>query len=188
MEVPLGTYDEKRRDETGFEEERILLAKYLPLVRKITRPYYFIGGDNDDLVQEGMIGLLLAVRSFRMDTDVSFETYATKCIRNRVINGIKSSNRLKHRPLGDYISLSEDSLVSAVSGNPEEDFIQREKERELIETAKLRLSPLEWEVFQCFLQGQTYREISTLIHKPVKSVDNAITRIRWKLKEFRSAK
>lgn len=173
-----------------------LITKYRPFVRLKGRSYFLIGGDREDIVQEGMIGLYKAIRDFKPDRLSSFKGFAELCITRQIITAIKTATRQKHIPLNSSISLdrpiytedSERTLLEMLSGpvldDPEdlmihkEDFIHLETEMGKV------LSGLEKQVLALYLDGQTYQEISVELNRQVKSVDNALQRIKRKLEQY----
>ena len=167
-----------------------LMEKYKGLVRKKARAMFLIGGDTDDLIQEGMIGLFKAVRDYQPDRESSFQSFANICIDRQIYTAIKSSNRQKHQPLNTYVSLSDgeaeenfrDSCVE--HDNPESILIDQENAENLREEIKRCLSPMENRVLDCYLDGNSYQQIGELLGKSHKSVDNAMRRIRTKIKKF----
>ena len=168
-----------------------LAHRYRPLIRRCTRPYYLLGGDNEDLIQEGMIGLVHSMHSFDENGGASFRSYSELCIKRRIMDAIKAAGRLKHMPLNTGLSLDElsDSEGLDKSGladmsyspSPEELFIRREEKSTVRELAYSILSPLERKVMDCYLEGLSYDEIAQRCGKGVKSVDAALQRIRKKL-------
>lgn len=178
---------------SGREAEEYLLNKYKNLVRARAKAYFLVGGDNDDLVQEGMIGLFKAIRDFDKDKDVSFHSFAELCIKRQIFTAIKTADRQKHQPLNTYISLnkpvydddSERTLIETVaereSIDPENLYIMREKLGDIEKEIENKLSKLEKRVLILHLEGMSYREISEIIDKPEKSIDNALQRIKRKL-------
>ncbi len=171
--------------------EEQLAERYAQLVRKCARPFFLAGGDSEDLIQEGMLGLLSAIRQFDPDMNASFRTYAEICIKRRLLSAIKSASRLKHLPLNDGLSLdyilSEESQTQLAANSeafrrtPEEQVLARESEIELYETFAQQLSRLEKQVLTLYLDGLSYGEIAYKVNKDEKSVDNAVQRIRRKL-------
>lgn len=173
-----------------------LITKYLTFVRLKGRSYFLIGGDREDIIQEGMIGLYKAIRDFKADRLSSFKAFAELCITRQIITAIKTATRQKHIPLNSSISLdrpvyAEDSdrtLLDMVAGpaldDPEgliihrEDFSYMEKEMNKV------LSGLEKQVLALYLEGQSYQEISDELNRQVKSVDNALQRIKRKLERY----
>ena len=173
-------------DDSAEEE---LVKRYSKLVRICSRPYFLIGGDNEDLIQEGMFGLLSAIRKYDISGTASFKTYAEQCIRNRIISAIESASRFKHTPLNDGISL--DALVEnssefhAAAENlflrqTEETVLAKEYETEFSIQKLTILSYFEKQVLEMYLKGLSYKEISESLNKSEKSIDNAIQRIRKK--------
>lgn len=173
-----------RKGESGISD--YLVEKYKELVRKRARAMYLIGGETDDLIQEGMIGLFKAVRDYREDKDASFQTFACLCIDRQLYNAIQNSNRQKHMPLNCYVSLSEEqdesSLGELWAENPESIIIDRETTSALEREIQKMLSPMENKVLDYFLRGYGYARIAELMGKPQKSIDNALQRIRVKVK------
>ena len=168
----------------NIKAEELLIKRYSVVVRQCTRPYFLVGGDSEDLIQEGMLGLLYAIRSYEPARDTSFKTYAERCIRNRVYSAIRAAMRFKHRPLNDSISTESDEIQTLSSGilhNPEELVITRELTEELKVRLADSLSKFEKRVLDYFLEGLSYSYIALKLRKPVKSVDNAVQRIRRKL-------
>lgn len=187
-------------DAQGGDNEAMtyLLEKYKSMVRVLSRPLFLMDGDQDDLLQEGMIGLFQAIRSYQPDRDAGFETFANLCISRQLYSAIKRSNRQKNIPLNSYIS------IDAVEGaneqkemeglallnrsladwqkNPEEIVISEENAKNIKNELFGRLSGLEQEVLQLFLQGLTYQEIAARLEKTPKAIDNALQRIKSKLK------
>jgi len=169
--------------EVGAEEALIL--RYLPYVRSLSRPYFLVGADFEDIIQEGMIGVVNAISQFDAARHASFRTFAASCIRNRIYSAIRKSRRGKNLPLNESVSI-ETALVSQMSlptviPDPAENLINDESYTELKgEVAKL-LSKFEKRVLDLYLEGLSYAEISEKVSKPEKSVDNAVQRIRKKL-------
>ena len=157
-----------------------LMEKYKGLVRKKARAMFLIGGDTDDLIQEGMIGLFKAVRDYQPDRETSFQSFANMCIDRQIYSAIKSSNRQKHQPLNTYISLSdremEENLRDSCTehDNPEAILIDRENVTALKKEMKKSLSSLENQVFQLYIAGNGYVEIAEILGKTPKAVDNAL--------------
>lgn len=169
------------------EAEECLAARYSRLVRVCARPYFLAGGDSEDLIQEGMIGLLSAIRGFRPGKEAVFRTYAEVCVRNRVYSAVKAAARGKHSPLNRSVSLDSSPLEGGpynVSPRPEDDpedvLIGREDRESRMRALRGKLSDLEKTVLDLYLDGQSCREIAQRTGKPMKSVDNAIQRIRRK--------
>ncbi len=147
------------------------------LVRACARPYFLAGGDSEDLLQEGMVGLLSAISSYEPSRGVPFRAYAASCIRSRIVSAVRSSLSGKNRPLNDAICLDADYLPQP---GPEEEFLRREETEVFLSALTQSLSALERQILPLYLEGRTYREIAAQIGKPEKSVDNAVQRIRAK--------
>ena len=166
-----------------------LMEKYKNMVRKKARAMFLIGGDNDDLIQEGMIGLFKAVRDYQPEKEASFQTFARICVDRQIYNAIQNSNRQKHQPLNSYISLSqedgenEEHLPEMWVENPESIIIDQENVRDLEQEITCTLSPMENQVLDYYLDGNGYTEIAKIMGKTPKSIDNALQRIRGKIKE-----
>ena len=166
-----------------------LMEKYKNMVRKKARTMFLIGGENDDLIQEGMIGLFKAVRDYQPDKDATFQTFASICVDRQIYNAIQRSNRQKHQPLNSYVSLSEqggeneEHLGDTWVENPESIIIDQENVENLEQEITTTLSPMENQVLEYYLAGNDYGEIAELMGKTPKSIDNALRRIRTKIKE-----
>ena len=168
-----------------------LILRYSKVVRRCIRPYFLAGGDSEDLMQEGMIGLLSAIREYDGSVGASFHTYAELCIRRRIISAARSAARLKHSPLNDSVSLEEilsdeNKRGSLLEGDryvrsPEEHLLAREREGDFISAYSKYLSAFEEEILKYYLQGCSYQEIASNCGRSLKSVDNAVQRIRKKL-------
>lgn len=175
-----------RAGETGIAD--YLIEKYKYLVRRKARAMFLIGGDTDDLIQEGMIGLFKAVRDYHPGKEASFVTFAQMCIDRQIYSAVQSSNRQKHMPLNTYISLSQEDeespLAQAWVETPEEIIIDRENTRALEDEIKSALSPMENTVLNYYLEGKSYADIGMLMDKNPKSVDNALRRIRTKIRSY----
>lgn len=178
-----------------------LMEKYKNFVRKKAYELFMIGGDNDDLIQEGMIGLFKAVRDYNRQKDTSFFTFADLCISRQMYTAIYASKRKKHIPLNTYISLyagiseeenDEHTLMNRVYSihdkNPEELFIDKENEGYIEEQMQENLSTFEMQVINLYLTGMSYVRIAEILERTPKSVDNAIQRIRSKLSFILSEK
>ena len=158
-----------------LSEEEIVL-QYSRKVLIISRQFFLLGGDNEDLYQEGMLGLISAIRSFRPDMNVKFETYAEKCIRSRIVDAIRSKG------YSEYLS-SENLIDSELDfdKSPEDLFLESERYSELLTSYKSKLSKYEFNVLEFYLSGYSYSEISAKLHKEQISIYNALQRIRRKL-------
>lgn len=173
-----------------------LINKYKNFVRAKARSYFLIGADREDIIQEGMIGLYKAIRDFRSDKLSSFRAFAELCITRQIITAIKTATRQKHIPLNSYVSLNkpiydEDSdrtLLDVISGkqvtDPEELIISREEFGDIEEKMGEILSDLEWKVLMSYLDGKSYHEIAMDLGRHVKSIDNALQRVKRKLERY----
>ena len=170
-----------------------LITKYLLFVKVKARSYFLIGADKEDIIQEGMIGLYKAIRDFRGDKLASFRAFAELCITRQIITAIKTATRQKHIPLNSYVSLDKpmydedsertlmDVITSPLSDNPEHLMINREEYSRLEGQMSEVLSELEQQVLVLYLEGRSYNEISSLLNRSTKSIDNALQRIKRKL-------
>ena len=169
--------------------QEYLINKYKNFVRAKARSYFLIGADKEDIIQEGMIGLFKAVRDYQPDKEASFQTFARMCVDRQIYNAIQNSNRQKHQPLNSYISLSQDPgesqdhLQDMWADNPESIIIDQENVRSLEQEITCTLSLMENQVLEYYLDGMGYAEIAALMKKTPKSIDNALQRIRTKIKE-----
>ncbi len=172
--------------------EEYLVKKFSRLVRICARPYFLAGGDSEDLIQEGMLGLLSAIREYNPEENASFKTFAELCIRRRLFTAIKTASRNKHIPLNECISFEStdfDGIQSqffyssgeSILRDPEEQILARERADEIKTTLSGGLSRLELKVLELYLNGLSYQDIAIQLKKSTKSVDNAVQRIRKKL-------
>jgi len=172
-----------------------LINRYKDLVNIKVSKYYIIGAEREDIIQEGLIGLYKAIKSYQPDKQNSFKSFAGICIERQLITAIKTSNRQKHMPLNSYVSLNKDAyenedesnntdLMSVLDANIIEDpldMITKKEYYQLVEnTIDKSLSNFEKKVLNCYIQGESYIEIAQRLEAPVKSIDNAIQRIRKK--------
>ena len=177
--------------------QELLIKKYKNFVRSKARSYFLIGADREDIVQEGMIGLFKAMRDYQPDKVTSFKSFAELCIKRQIITAIKTATRQKHIPLNSYVSLnkpvfddeSDRTLFDVMSTNskelnPEHLVIKREELSQIEEKMGEVLSDLEWKVLNAYLEGKSYQEISIEMNKHVKSVDNALQRVKKKLEKY----
>jgi len=176
--------------------QEFLINKYKNFVRAKARSYFLIGADREDIIQEGMIGLYKAIRDFRGDKLSSFRAFAELCITRQIITAIKTATRQKHIPLNSYVSLNkpiydEDSdrtLLDVISGtkvtDPEELIISREEFDDIEDKMGEILSSLEWQVLMSYLEGKSYHEIAIELNRHVKSIDNALQRVKRKLERY----
>lgn len=170
-----------------------LCERYKDLVRTIARPYYLAGGDRDDLLQEGMIGLYSAILHYQPGHKASFQSFAGMCVTRKIISAVKLACRDKHMPLNRYISLSGPldpetdaprelaDVLPAAGQDPEEAFLHKESESDLLKWLNTCLSPFEKQVAHLFLSGMSYQQIADHLGCSRKSVDNALQRMKRKL-------
>ncbi len=163
-----------------------LIDKYKGMVLKKAHAMFLIGGEQEDLIQEGMIGLFNAVRDYRPDKNASFATFAALCVERQMYKAIEISGRQKHKPLNSYISLSEEDgplkdTEDISQQNPETIVISQENAQQMLEDIREALSPMENQVLNYYLDGADYRQIAEKMNKPSKSIDNALQRIRAKI-------
>lgn len=170
-----------RAGEDSIEE--YLLEKYKPFVKSRSRVLFLVGGDREDLIQEGMIGLFKAIRDFDPEKGAYFSAFAKLCVERQLYTAIEAAGRLKNAPLNAYISLSEET-DHLMDRGIEEAVIERASLLQLCEKLKDHLSPMEKEVLDLYLEGRDYTEIARLIGKPDKSVDNTLQRIKSKIKKI----
>ena len=185
--------DSRAGDDKALE---YLINKYKGFVRAKARTYFLIGADREDIIQEGMIGLYKAIRDFRPDKLASFRAFAELCITRQIITAIKTATRQKHIPLNSYVSLnkpiydeeSDRTLLDVISGSkvtdPEELVISREEFVDIENKMVEFLSELEWQVLMFYLEGKSYQEIADDLSRHVKSIDNALQRVKRKLERY----
>src|SRR5690554_4158799 len=173
-----------------------LINKYKNFVRAKARSYFLIGADREDIIQEGMIGLYKSIRDFREDKLSSFKAFAELCVTRQIITAIKTATRQKHIPLNSYVSFNkpifdEDSdrtLMDVISGakvtDPEELMINREEYGDIEKKMGEILSSLERKVLMLYLEGKSYQEIAMELQRHVKSIDNALQRVKRKLERY----
>lgn len=173
-----------------------LIHKYRNFVRAKARTYFLIGADREDIIQEGMIGLYKAIRDYDGDKLSSFKAFAELCVTRQIITAIKTATRQKHIPLNSYISLdkpiydeeSDRTLLDVIAGSkaidPQELLVNREKFLDMELKLSELLSELEKRVLHLYLDGRTYQEISVEIKRHVKSIDNALQRVKRKLEHL----
>ena len=197
----MGKYD-RLTDEQLIERLRAgereimdhLMVKYKSMVRKKARAMYLLGGENEDLIQEGMIGLFKAVRDYDSGRDASFSTFAELCVSRQMYTAVQASTRKKHMPLNTYISLygtqgeaEEAELMNAIPADseksPEELFIDRENVEVLERTIEKELSAFEKQVLDLYVTGMRTPQIARVLGRDAKSTDNALSRIRSKLRK-----
>lgn len=173
----------------------ILISKYKNFVRSRSKSYFIVGADKEDIIQEGLIGLFKAIRDYNPEKKTSFRAFAELCIMRQIITAIKTATRQKHLPLNSYISLNKpifedngerimaDVIASTRACNPEEIYIALELTKNIKEKMKKYLSSLESRVLAEYLKGLSYYEVAKNIGKHIKSVDNALQRIKRKIQE-----
>ena len=184
-----------KKTKNGEESaENLLFSRYKDLVVKIARGYFIVGGDLEDLVQEGMIGLYKAVKNFSDEKEASFKTFAVLCIKHQIQTAIKAANTNKNKPLSSadsFQSFTENGTSEnldflpidlVLDSTPEEKIIDKENFKNLNEKIKSHLSPLEFKVLKLYLQGYSYKEISASLNVTSKSIDNSLSRIKSKLR------
>ncbi len=177
----------------------LLMVRYKDMVKSLAGSMYIIGGETEDLIQEGMIGLFEAVRDYDSGRDASFKTFARLCVSRKMYSAIKLSGRKKHMPLNTYISIYneddrredggssvslQDVLPAGSDTEPESIILNQEKALEISEAIERELSPLEKSVMDLFMTGMGYTEIARVLGRDEKSTDNALQRIRGKLKRY----
>ena len=175
--------------------EEYLLDKYKNFVRSKARSYFLVGADHEDIVQEGMIGLYKAIRDYRPDKLSSFRAFAELCITRQIITAIKTATRQKHIPLNNYVSLNKplydeesdrtllDVIIEGRTSDPEEMIINMENVGNIRTKINEVLSGLEQEVLNAYLDGKSYQEIAESLGRHVKSIDNALQRVKRKLEK-----
>lgn len=187
--------DRLRDGETGIID--YLMDKYKNLVRHKAKTMYILGGDNDDLIQEGMIGLFKAVRDYDSGRDASFYTFAELCVSRQMYTAVQASGRKKHAPLNSYVSLyanmaeagdeDEADLVNILPAlselNPEEQVIDRENVQKLLKMIDTELSDFEKQVLDLYMTGMTYTQIAKVLGRDEKSTDNALHRMKSKIRK-----
>lgn len=170
-----------------------LIKRFGPLVTRQSRSLYIIGADEEDLIQEGMIGLIKAVNDYKADKGASFKTFAFMCVRRQMLTAINNSNNRKNIPLNHYISIYGDGngeyvspldeMDSPVITNPEDIMLAKLQESDLVKVIESKLSKFERQVLDEYLTGASYEEIGERLGKSAKSIDNAVQRIRAKLRD-----
>ena len=169
--------------------EEALVTRYTRLVRTCARPFFLAGGDSEDLIQEGMFGLIRAIREYDGAKAASFRTFAEVCIRNRLISALRAASRDKHSPLNQSVPLDTPffdgnsypfGALRASSADPEELIIDRDRVAEALESTRKQLSEFEAKILGLYLDGLSCQEIAKAVGKSPKSVDNAVQRVRRK--------
>jgi len=182
----------RRGDKNATE---FLINKYKSLVKAKAKTYFLIGADREDVVQEGMIGLYKATRDYQRDKSMAFKTFAELCITRQMITAVKNATRQKHIPLNTYVSLNRrvydddsektyyDMISDKIILDPEQLLITKEEVSGIENKMGEILSPFEWEVLSLYLNDKSYTEIANQLNKPVKSVDNALQRVKKKVEK-----
>lgn len=175
------------------EASEFITSKYLPYVKNKSRAYYLVGGESEDIIQEGLIGLYEAIKDYSRDKQASFKTFMDICVTRQIMTAIKTASRQKHIPLNTYVSLNrpmfaEDSekeyldvFTTGRREDPESLYLDLEKTSEINEEIRKSLSDFELKVLRLYLQGVSYSKIAKILEKEEKAIDNAIQRIRKKL-------
>jgi len=177
--------------------EGTIISRYSEIVNMKARRFFIVGAEKDDIVQEGLIGIYKAIKSYSIDRDNSFKTFVNMCIERQLITAIKSSNRQKHIPLNSSFSLNgaafdndeTSTLLDIIDFNLISDPLEEIEKKEYLDSIQSKisgeLSDFEKQVLDCFIQGKSYAEISEQLDTPVKSIDNAIQRIRKKANKYK---
>jgi RNA polymerase sporulation-specific sigma factor len=179
----------REKDDVAEEE---LIMRYGFIVKRYVRTMYLVGAETEDLIQEGTIGLFKAVRDYDENAGAGFATFATMCVKRQIDSAIKNYNRKKHMPLNFYVSISgtddgedgaydEDIQDRSIAANPEKAVLVKEKNEAMLDRMKQELSPFEMKVVRLYLEGLSHTDIAKQLDKNVKSIDNALQRIRGKL-------
>lgn len=180
--------------------QEYLLHKYRNFVRAKARSYFLIGAEREDIIQEGMIGLFKAIRDFKCDKQASFRAFAELCVTRQIITAIKTATRQKHIPLNSYVSLNKpiyeedsdrtllDVICSVRVTNPEDMVISKEEFSDIESKMNDILSDLEWKVLMSYLDGKSYQEIAQDLDRHIKSIDNALQRVKRKLEKYIASK
>ena len=173
-----------------------IIRKYRNFVRAKAKPFFIVGADKEDILQEGMIGLFKAIRDYDEEKTVSFRAFAELCVTRQIITAVKTATRQKHIPLNSYISLNKpvneedsdrtlmDTMKNTHINDPEQLTINKEEMQLIIEKTKEMLSDFEIKVLSLYLKGYSYQEISSKLGKHSKSIDNALQRIKRKFEKY----
>jgi len=185
------------RAKTGDKKaQEFIIKRYKNFVRSRARSYFLIGADREDIVQEGMIGLFKAIRDYQPNKMSSFRSFADLCVKRQIITAIKTATRQKHMPLNSYISLNKplydeesdrtlyDMMVNNKELNPEHLIIKQEEWHLMALQMGKVLSDLEWQVLSAYIDGKSYQEIAVDMNRHIKSIDNALQRVKKKLEKF----
>ena len=180
----------KVAQEGNTDAEEILLTRYKDIVLAKANIYYIVGGERDDIVQEGMIGLVKAIRGYKADAGTAFGTFARLCVGRQIVTAIRAASREKHAPLNEALSLDvdegaiADTIASGDESDPVEISIKKELLAMVLDPKKGSFSKLEHSTIKYLTQGKNYREIAEILGKSPKQIDNAIQRIRSKIREM----
>lgn len=172
-----------RAGESAIED--YLLEKYKPFVKSKSRALFLVGGDKEDLIQEGMIGLFKAIRDFDSSNGAPFAAFAKLCVERQLYTAIEAAGRMKNAPLNGYVSLSEEN-EGLVDRGVEDVIVERENYQQMYEKTREFLSKMEKEVLELYLDGNDYTEIAKMLGKTDKSIDNALQRIKAKIRKIRN--
>lgn len=181
----------------GADAVDLMLERYKDLVRVKTRPYFLLGADRADLIQEGMIGLYKAIMAYQSDKETAFRSFADLCINRQILTAVKNATRLKHLPLNSYVSLNKtlnddeekettmmDILAAPQEDSPEDTLIGKEEIKLLQKQIDKHCSQFERRVLSLYLQGYDYHQIAKAMGKTPKSIDNALQRIKKKVQQI----
>ena len=168
-----------------LEVQEYLLEKYKPFVKSKSRVLFLVGGDKEDLIQEGMIGLFKAIRDFNPENGAPFAAFAKLCVERQLYTAIEAAGRQKNAPLNGYISLSEES-EHLLDYGIEDAVVEKENYQQIYAMVRTMLSAMENEVLALYLEGKDYTEIAKLLGKTDKSIDNALQRIKGKIRKIQT--
>ena len=177
--------------EGNSEAELELFNKYRSLINKYSRGYFLVGGDVEDLIQEGMIGLYKAIKNYSQEKDASFATFASLCIRRQIQSAIRNASTQKNKILSSAVPITDEEdddygIFSITSADrPDQKLINKQTNEEIFSQLKKMLSPLEFDVLKSYLAGLTYEQISQKTNLSKKSIDNALSRIKNKLSSIK---
>lgn len=178
-----------KTDEKALEE---VLSVYAPIVRGIARRYFLLGGEQEDLIQEGMVGLYQAIMTFDEGNGAKFKTYATNCIDNKIKTAIKKANNQKNFALNQYTTIldeldddEEGYIVISSDLSPEESFLRSQRNKQIVEQLKANLSVEQRKILSMYLQGQKYAEIANALNTTTKHIDNSLMKIKKFLSTFK---
>lgn len=185
-----------RAQEGDLLAEEMLMRKYGSLVKRKAKAYYIAGGEQDDVIQEGMIGLLRAIRKYNPEKKVPFEYFADMCVTTQIITAFRKADRNKHKMLNTSVSLNgpagegsddvtlEETIVASSADSPEELTVMKDAMNYIFHSGNNILSDFEMEVLNLLVAGYSYRDIAEKLQKPLKSIDNALQRCRKKINDY----